>query len=285
MTFTVTNAGLQTLIEDLGRPRLSAIGVSRSGAFDRRALRQGNALVGNDSGAAGLEILAGRINLRAEADHVIALTGATAGATLDGDPVAHGRPVHIRPGQQLITGAAVTGIRTYLTVAGGIAAEQVLGSSSTDTMSGLGPAPVRAGDVLRVGPERGHGVDTDVPALLPYGELTLHVSLGPRDDWFDAKTVRRFLDTPWTVSAAANRVGVRLEGLPIDRLRREELPSEPCVRGSIQIASDGQPIVLGPDHPVTGGYPVIAVVRDADTDALGQTRPGQVVRFLRSTGS
>ena len=280
MTFTVIDAGLQTLIQDLGRPGLSSMGVSRSGAFDRRSLRQGNALVGNDSAAAGLEILTGRVDLRADTDHVIALTGATGGATVDGDPVAHGRALVIHAGQRLISASTVTGIRTYLSVAGGILAEQVLGSSSTDTLSGLGPAPIRTGDVLDVGATRGHGADEDIPALLPYGELTLRVSQGPRDDWFTPETVRQFLDATWIVDHAAGRVGIRLDGPVIARVHDGELPSEPCLRGSIQITSEGQPIVFGPDHPVTGGYPVIAVIHDADTDLLGQARPGQAIRFF-----
>lgn len=280
MTFTVIDAGLQTLIQDLGRPGLSSMGVSRSGAFDRRSLRQGNALVGNEDAAAGLEILAGRIDLRADANHLIALTGATGGATIDGDPVAHGRAIGIHAGQRLVSASTVTGIRTYLSVAGGIAGDQVLGSSSTDTLSGIGPAPVRSGDLLDIGSTRGHGADEDIPALLPYGELTLRVSQGPRDDWFSPETVRQFLNATWIVDSAASRVGIRLDGPVIPRLNEEELPSEPCLRGSIQITAEGQPIVFGPDHPVTGGYPVIAVIHDADTDLLGQARPGQALRFF-----
>lgn len=280
MTFTVVNAGLQTLIQDLGRPGLSSMGVSRSGAFDRRSLRQANALVGNDLAAAGLEVLAGHLELRAENDHVIALTGATGGATIDGDPVAHGRAIAIHAGQHLVSAPIVTGIRTYVAIAGGILAEQTLGSSATDTLSDLGPPPVRGGDLLEIGTTRGHGADEDIPSLLPYGDFTLRVSRGPRHEWFSPETFRLFLDTPWIVDSAASRVGVRLDGPPIIKLRDDQLPSEPCLRGSIQITSEGQPIVFGPDHPVTGGYPVIAVIHDEDTDLLGQARPGQALRFF-----
>lgn len=281
MSLTVHDAGLLTLVQDLGRPGLSALGVSRSGAFDRRAVQQGNALVGNPPSTAGLEILGGRIDVQAEADHLIALTGAPASATVDGDPVSHGRAIVVHRGQRLVTVAPVTGIRTYLAVAGGIAIQAVLGSAATDTLAGLGPEPVRAGDVLAVGEKRGHASEEDVPPLLAWGELTLRVVLGPRDDWFAPESVMRFLRTAWTVSPAANRVGVRLGGPVLDRARIDELPSEPCLRGSIQIAADGQPIVFGPDHPVTGGYPVIAVVVDRDTDVVGQARPGQTIRFAR----
>ena len=281
MTLVIEDAGLQTLVQDLGRPGMAAMGVGRSGAFDRRALQQGNALLGNGFEAAGLEILGGRITVTAGDDHLIALTGAPAGAKVDGDPVAHGRAIVLHAGQHLVTAAPVTGIRTYLSVAGGIDVAEVLGSSATDTLSGLGPASLATGDTIRVGSHRGHGVEEDVPPLLASGELTLRVVLGPRDDWFTPDAVSTFLSTSWRINSAANRIGVRLDGPALARTHTRELPSEPCVRGSIQVAADGQPIILGPDHPVTGGYPVIAVIVDHDTDVLAQARPGQPLRFTR----
>ena len=279
MTFTVTDAGLQCLVQDLGRPGLASMGVSRSGAFDRRSLVQGNGLLGNASGAAGLEVLGGRIALLAADNHLIALTGAPAAATIDGEPAAHGRVLSIHRGQVLRLGSPVTGLRTYVTVAGGLAVDEVLGSASTDTMSGLGPAALRNGDRLGVGPDRGQPDDIDVPALIGAGDISVRVTLGPRDDWFADPGV--LFTSGWTVNGSSDRVGIRLDGPVVERLRTEELPSEPCVRGSIQVAADGQPIVFGPDHPVTGGYPVIAVVHDAYTDALAQARPGQTLRFTR----
>jgi allophanate hydrolase subunit 2 len=117
--------------------------------------------------------------------------------------------------------------------------------------------------------------------LLRTGTVTVDVVLGPRDDWFTGAAVRKLLEEPWHVSPASNRIGVRLTGPALERATSLELPSEPCLRGSIQIAADGQPIVFGPDHPVTGGYPVIAVVIDAHTDFLAQARPGQRIRFRR----
>lgn len=281
MTFTVTDAGLQSLIQDLGRPGLSSMGVTRSGAFDRRALIQGNTVLGNPEGAAGVEILGGTFALLSSGNHLVSLTGAPAAATIDGEPVNHGRVLSIHSGQVLRLGQPITGIRTYVTVAGGFAVDEVLGSSSTDTLSGLGPAALGNGERLAIGPDRGHASDIDIPALLAAGDVTVRVTLGPRDDWFGPEAVNALLSTGWTVNAASNRIGLRLDGPAIERTQTEELPSEPCIRGSIQIAADGQPIVFGPDHPVTGGYPVIAVVHDADTDALAQARPGQAIRFTR----
>jgi biotin-dependent carboxylase-like uncharacterized protein len=166
-------------------------------------------------------------------------------------------------------------------VAGGVQVHPVLGSRSTDTLSGLGPAKLAAGDVLEVG-QPGHPPDVeDVPALLTSGMTVVDAVPGPRDDWFTGDAVRAFFSAQWSVSTHSDRIGVRLDGPALERATTDELPSEPCIRGSVQVVSEGLPVVLGPDHPVTGGYPVIAVVVDAHVDRLAQVRPGDVVRFAR----
>ena len=280
MTFTVLEPGALTLVQDLGRPGLAEMGVGPSGAFDRRALAQARALVG-DHGTAGLEVLGGGLRMRAGDDHVVAVTGAVGPLHIDGVPARHGRAVRVAAGQTLRLGRFEAGLRGYVAVAGGLDVSVVLGSRCTDTLAGLGPAPLRAGDVLRVSHGGPTPVMEDVPALLSPGLVELSAVPGPRDDWFDPASVERFFTTGWTVGAASDRIGVRLEGPALDRDRDGELPSEPCVRGCVQIAADGRPIVLGPDHPITGGYPVIAVVADAHTDLLAPVRPGDVVRFRR----
>lgn len=281
MSLTVIEPGLLSLVQDGGRPGLGHLGVSPSGAFDRDALRVANLLVGNAPQTAAVEALGGGLTLRADAAHVIAVAGAPCDVAVDGVQMSHGRAVHVAAGQILRVGSPVAGLRAYIGVAGGLVAPTELGSASTDTLAALGPEPLRAGDVLSTGIARpAPGLD-DVPALIRSGDLTLDIVLGPRDDWFSAEAIRRLLENPWQVSAASNRIGVRLTGPRLDRARTEELSSEPCVRGSVQVAADGQPIVFGPDHPVTGGYPVIAVVIDAHTDLLAQARPGQIIRFRR----
>lgn len=279
MTLVVEDPGMLSLVQDLGRPGLGHLGVSASGAFDRAALRRANRLLGNDSRCAGIEVLAGGLALRATAPHVVAVTGAFAPVTVDGSHAAYGRALRIRSGQQLRIGSPAVGLRTYVGVAGGVDVEPELGSVSTDTLSGLGPAPLAAADILGVGTARPTPELEDVPSLATSGEATLDVVLGPRDEWFTPAAVRTLLETAWRVDPASSRVGVRLAGPPLQRARQDELPSEPCLRGSIQVAADGQPMVFGPDHPVTGGYPVIAVIVDAHTDLLGQARPGSTVRF------
>jgi biotin-dependent carboxylase-like uncharacterized protein len=281
MTLVVESPGLLSLVQDVGRPGLGHLGVSPSGAFDRSALRQVDLVLGNEPGAAALEVLGGGLVLQAETPAMVAVTGGAGPITVDGDPVAYGRAIPLHAGQRLALGATTSGLRAYVGVAGGFATSVELGSRSTDTLAGLGPAPLRAGDRLAIGPPR-HPPDLeDIPPLGRTGDLTLDVALGPRDDWFTVAAVRQLLESPWQVSPASDRVGVRLTGPVLERSRTDELSSEPCIRGSIQVSADGQPIVFGPDHPVTGGYPVIAVVLDRHTDRLAQAAPGQVVRFSR----
>lgn len=282
MSLLVERPGLLVLLQDLGRPGLGHLGVSRSGAFDRSAMRQANALLGNPTGAAVLEVLGGGLVLRADTPTVIAVTGAVGPLSVDGAVVAYGRAVPLHPGQRLSLGAPTAGLRTYVGVSGGFEVPQELGSRSTDTLAGLGPAPLTTGDRLEVGAQRHPPEVEDVPALGRMGDLTLDVAIGPREDWFSADAVRLLLESPWQVSPASSRTGVRLAGPRLDRARTAELPSEPCIRGSIQVPADGQPIVFGPDHPVTGGYPVIAVVLDHHTDRLAQAEPGRTLRFCRA---
>jgi biotin-dependent carboxylase-like uncharacterized protein len=283
MTLVVVDPGHLTLVQDAGRPGLGSQGEGDSGAFDRAAMRQAHDLLGDAPDAAVLEVLAGGLRLRAETEHRLAVTGGIGPVHVDGEHTEHGRAFVVHAGQEVVIGSIQLGLRAYVGVAGGIRAEPVLGSRSTDTMSGLGPPRLAAGDVIDVG-DPGHPSEIeDVPALLTSGTTTVAAVPGPRDDWFTGDAVRAFFSTEWTVSSRSDRIGVRLEGPTLERSVTDELPSEPCIRGSVQVSADGLPVVLGPDHPVTGGYPAIAVVVDADVDRLAQVRPGDFVRFTRRT--
>ncbi|OYO25243.1 hypothetical protein CGZ93_02000 [Enemella dayhoffiae] len=277
---TVEQPGAQLLIEDLGRRGHARLGVTTSGAMDREALRLANRLLGNPESTAGLELLLGGATLRAERDVQLALTGARAPLRVDGRAVAWGEPLTLRPGQVLEVGRPETGVRCYLGVRGGLVAEEFLDSLASDPTTGLGPAPLQAGDTLSVGAEPAdppRPVDT-LPSNR-HGDIVLPATVGPRDDWFTDAAVELLGRTAWEVTGDANRVGVRLSGPVLERSREGELPSEGVVRGSVQVPASGQPIVFGPDHPTTGGYPVIAVVDEFATDRLAQARPGEVVRF------
>jgi len=276
----VVAVGALALVEDLGRPGHGASGVGRSGAADRAALTLANRLVANDEGAAAVEVVFGGLAVRTTSLLTVALAGAAAPATVDGMPVGHHAVVDLRPGQVLRLGMPPTGLRTYLAVRGGIDVAPVLGSRSTDTLSGLGPPPLQTGDELPVGPEPTELPLIDVaPVCPPPGDtVVLHAVLGPRVDFVaDPAELTR---TTWTGSSRSDRVGMRLEGGRLRRADDAEVPSEGMVRGAIQVPPGGEPVVFLADHPVTGGYPVVATVCDADVDRAAQVRPGQSVRFV-----
>lgn len=283
MSFEVIATGPLAIFVDAGRPGFASVGVSGSGAADRAAYQLGQRLLGQGYHAAALEVTFGGLALRATALAWVALTGADAQATLDGRPVGHGAAFVIAPGQELRLGMPERGLRTYVSVRGGFGAEPVLGSRSTDVLSGLGPPALRPGDLLSAGPVPAEldftPVDFAAPTSPQPATPVLDVIRGPRDDWFADPT--RLVDATWEVTSESNRVGVRLSGRVLDRHRnhRGELPSEPMVRGSIQVPPSGQPVVFLADHPVTGGYPVIGVLTPAATDLMAQARPGDEIRF------
>jgi biotin-dependent carboxylase-like uncharacterized protein len=272
---TVLETGPLATVQDAGRFGQAALGIGRSGACDRRSYRLANRLVGNDEGAAVLEITLGGLVLRADADVVV----STSGARCAGAP--HNAPVTLAAGQLLTLGAPATGVRTYLAVRGGIAVEQVLGSRSTDLLAGLGPDLLRAGDRLPIGvPSRPMpGVDAAPVAEPEGGEAVLRLLPGPRRDWFPDEAWATLLGQSYVVSPDSNRVALRLEGEPLERSRTDELPSEGMVRGALQIPRAGTPVLFLADHPVTGGYPVVGYVADDDVDRCGQLRVGQSLRF------
>jgi KipI family sensor histidine kinase inhibitor len=272
--------GAFTTVQDLGRPGLAALGVARSGTLDRAALRAANRLVGNDEGAAGLEIAMGGFVARAEADTWVCVAGGLVDVDIDGRPAEAFAPRLVPAGAELRIGIARAGLRVYLAVRGGIVAPAALGSASRDVLAGLGPAPVAVGDTLRVGvPAAEIPVVDAFPWSVPPSLLEVRVTAGPRADWFAADASPTLRAATWTVSSHADRVGIRLEGPALERARHDELPSEGMRPGAIQVPPHGRPVVLLADGPVTGGYPVIAVVTDAALDALAQARPGDRVRF------
>ncbi|MCD2197259.1 biotin-dependent carboxyltransferase family protein [Actinomycetospora endophytica] len=281
---TVTATGPLTTIQDVtGRPGRADLGVGVSGAADRAALRLANRLVGNDEGAAGLEATLGGLAFRVTTTSLVAVTGAPAPVRIGGRPGDLHRAVVVPAGSKVRLGTPSCGLRSYVAVRGGLAVDPVLGSRATDTVAGLGPPVVATGDELPVGPPP----SSPVPAVDVAPEATgatLRVVLGPRHDWFADDAVAAFLRTTWTVTDDANRVGFRLDGPELTRAPGHggaELPSEGVIRGSVQVPPSGRPTVFLADHPVTGGYPVIGVVLDADTDRAGQLRPGSAVRFRR----
>lgn len=273
-------AGVLTTIQDLGRPGLAHLGVGRSGALDRPSLRLANRLVGNPEGAAALEITFGGLALRAERPMTVAVTGACGPVRVAGRSRDHNSPVPVLAGQVLELGMPTYGVRSYLAIGGGIAVPAVLGSRATDLLSGIGPAPVGAGHRIPIGSAGGGPAILDhAPVAGPSDPVLLRVLPGPRADWFTSAALATLGSESYRLSAQADRVGARLLGPALERARPGELASEGLVEGSVQVPADGQPLIFLADHPVTGGYPVIAVVHPDDLPQAAQARPGQQVRF------
>ncbi|MBL1087055.1 biotin-dependent carboxyltransferase family protein [Streptomyces actinomycinicus] len=279
--FVVVRAGALTTVQDLGRPGHAHLGVPRSGVLDPPAAALVNRLVGNPPGAAVLETTLDGCAVRPRSAVTVAVGGAPCPVRVGGRPAAWGAPVVVPAGELLEVGAATAGVRSYVAVSGGIAVEPVLGSRATDLLSGLGPAPLTDGTVLPLGAPAGPPARVDgTPQPRPPAELVLRVTPGPRADWFTAQAVRDLGTRAYRVSAASNRIGLRTEGPALERARTGELPSEGMVLGAVQVPPDGRPVVFLADHPTTGGYPVIAVVRSADLPAAAQALPGTPLRFV-----
>ena len=298
--FAAIEPGLRATLQDQGRPGHATEGIAASGAADRAALRTANRLVGNPEDAAGIEITMGGFRAVARADLHVVVAGAWGPIRIDGRAVD---PYTAHPwssGTELHVDWFAHGARGYLAVRGGLApadARAIVDSFATDTLSGLGPAALRAGDVVTLaGTPLTPIPPDDLHPWSPPADALLEIALapGPRADWFAAAPnpaataaaathaadiPTALFETIWTVSNQADRVGIRLDGPPLTRTRAGELPSEGMLPGAIQVPPDGHPVILGPDGPVTGGYPVIAVVADASRDALAQARPGTRLRF------
>jgi biotin-dependent carboxylase-like uncharacterized protein len=275
MSLRVLEAGLQTLLVDLGRPGSRSLGVPIGGAADRWSLALGNALVGNPPDAAALEMTLAGPTLQAEAQVAGVVFGAPFDLASDRQSLQAGKSFTLQPGDILRIRGTPRGMRAYLCVAGGFIAPNVLGSRSALT-------PVEAGQRLACSPAAfpPRFLDASATITLPSQfPQTLRFLSGAQADWFDAAD---FVDQTYAVSPASNRMGLRLQGKPLPRPQREMI-SEPVCPGTVQVTNDGQCIVLGVDGQTIGGYPKIAQVIRADLDCLGQLRPGDAVRFEPAT--
>jgi biotin-dependent carboxylase-like uncharacterized protein len=262
-TIEIVDTGIATTLQDRGRPGFGHLGVSPSGAVDPELAALTNRLVGNPPDAAVIETCG---------NFVMRVTGAALIATS-----AELAPISLHAGESLRVPVDPDHLWQYVAVRGGIDVPPVLGSRATDTLSGLGPAPLMAGQRLQVGSE------PDTPVAVDHAPRTrlarpARLGPGPRLDWFEPASFERFLAGIWTVTDSS-RIGVRLTGIRLTRRVTRDLPSEGLVRGAIQVPPDSDPVMLLADHPTTGGYPVIAVVHPDDVALVAHTAAGGTVRF------
>ncbi|EHR50145.1 biotin-dependent carboxylase-like protein [Saccharomonospora marina XMU15] len=278
----VVEAGGMSTVQDLGRHGMAQLGIGHAGAADPRSARLANRLVGNPDGAACLELTFGGLALRFHRAARVAVTGAPCPISREGYGEAMNTPFAVAAGEQVVVGKPATGVRTYISVRGGIGVPQTLSSRSTDVRAGLGPTPLTAGDVLPIGTDqlRHQRAYTTAPvADPPSSSLIVRITAGPRAGWFAPDALDILQDSTYVVSQDSDRTAVRLRGPALRRSIQRELPSEGMVPGAIQVPHSGQPQLLLADHPVTDGYPVLAVVTTEDLPVVAQARPGQHVSF------
>ena len=300
MKIKVIAPGVLTTVQDTGRFGYQAAGIPEAGAMDRASLRLANALLGNPEDAAALELTIFGGTFEFDGAGTIALTGADMRAFLNGNRMSINTAVPVKAGDRLELGVASRGMRAYLAVSGGIDVPVVLGSRSTDLKSRLGGLEgrkLRAGDVLESGSrpqaaaELAEVQGTPCEPVLqrlakatdPEGVTRIRFLFGPQDAMFAEDAKKTFTDSIYTLSAACDRMGYRLEGSQVPSLSGTDILSEGICFGSIQVPANGQPIVMMADHQTTGGYAKIGTVLSADLPLLAQLGPGKKIRFVPVT--
>lgn len=283
----ILTSGLMNSVQDLGRPHYLDQGVGRGGAMDRQALTAANLLVGNEAGAAGLEIAVFPFRLRFHAPCLVAMTGAVASAQLGNRTFPAWWARQAEAGDELRIEAPSAGARVMLAFSGGIELPLVLGSRATDLKSGFGGLEGRAlkrGDRLALGPSRiravqpaGHGLD---PALLGRDDpALLRIMAGAEYTEFTEEARSVLLGSDFIVSRQNNRQGMRLEGEPLMLTRKLELHSHGIMPGTVQVPPSGQAVIQLAEANTCGGYPKIGHVIGADHWKLAQARAGDRLRF------
>jgi biotin-dependent carboxylase-like uncharacterized protein len=284
----VEDAGPLTTVQDLGRPGHLRVGIPASGPMDREAFLLANRLIGNADNAAGLECTLIGPRLAFTDERLIAITGADMAPLLNGAPAPTWEGLRVRAGDVLRLGAARSGVRAYVAVAGGIETPPVLGSRATYVRGRLGGVEGRAlrkGDRLPLGPTTAARPRRVPPERVPpHGdEPEVAVVLGPQDDRFTARGIAALFEAPYEMLPQNDRMGARLRGPFIEHTRGHDIISDGVALGGIQVVGDGQPIVLLADRQSTGGYTKIGTVCSFDIGRIAQTRPGGRIRFRRVT--
>jgi len=286
----IKKIGLLTICQDLGRFGHKNQGVGTSGAMDQGACIAANQIVGNDANSAVLENIGAGLTLQSIGNTTIALTGADIELTLT-DQKGNSwfepsyKAIALNDGEQISISKVKAGLRSYLAVRGGFACSKILSSVSYDSLAKIGTKPMANGQILAI---KNTLIKTPVkltaikPINLPQEKqvVELDIILGPRCDWFNAASVQLLSTQQWQVTPQSNRIGLRLAGAKsLERTITKELPSEGLVCGSVQIPASGQPIIFLRDHPLTGGYPVIACLAKHHLDLAGQIPCGAYIRF------
>ena len=282
--------GIQTLLQDNGRIGQAELGISESGAMDKAALHSANRILGNPTNEAVLEITQGGFKARINSAMIIAVTGASCEikvTTVSGESYfAHMyQPIQLEQGDIVHLGNAQYGVRSYVAVRGGLQIQPILASCSFDTLAQVGPNPLKVGQTLAIkNSQTFNALSLNETPVISYpckdDVVELDIMFGPRTDWFTQQAIQQLTSQLWQVTPASNRIGLRLLGeISLEREKQQELPSEGTCMGAIQIPANGQPVLFLNDHPLTGGYPVIAAVCNYHLDLAGQIPVNAKIKF------
>lgn len=274
-------AGPHVTVQDHGRPGLARYGVPQSGPMDRLALAAANLALGNPVGGAAIEVsLAGLVLECREGAVSFAVAGGGFIVEQGGAKGGSWQVASLRAGQSLTIRRGPWGTWCYLAFAGDLVAPDWLGAKATHSQSGLGGGKLETGgQIVVAGPRHLPDATLSCPVFARPDPI-VRATLGPQDRCFAPKQVALLQDSVWRLSAAYDRMGVRLQGPALPVAARLDMPSEPVARGSVQVAGDGVATVLLADHQTTGGYPKIVTVLDAELDRFAQMRPGDSFGFV-----
>jgi len=279
-TITFNNTVGFLTLQDKGRIGYANIAVPTSGAFDQKSHQLANRLIGNFPNACAIESLRGSFEFGTDSELVISATGAPASVQVDGREHEMFRSIFVPAGSVVSVSPGSIGMRTYLAIRGGIVGNQIMGSSSYDELSQIGTPPIKPGDKFSVENQVAGSITGDyIPGSVITGLNTVELETMPAPRWSGFSNSDILFTSEYQVTSSVNRVGLRLSGPGLIWNSESRLASEGVVIGAIQIPVDGMPLIFGPDHPTTGGYPVVAVVSRNSLDLLAQTAPGTVIRF------
>lgn len=283
MTFKVTDAGILTTIQDLGRVGHQSVGISPAGVLDYKSAILANFLLNNDPNAAVLEFNLRGISFVVQKDITIATAGAPMKLTINEEVRSIGRAYSLSKGDFVSFGMTTEGMRTYLAVAGGFKVDDVLGSSSTHIRSNMGGFQGRA---LEVNDLLSYSGNNEIHFPLVVKEETaeknniIRIIEAPNYDSFTEESKMKLVDTQYEIGRSNDRMGIRLDGETLEtRDGVHDVLSEPTQLGNIQVPKNGLPIILLSDRQTTGGYKRIASVIKVDLPKLVQLRPGEEIQF------
>ena len=280
--FSISYAGPLVTFQDIGRPGNMRYGVSASGPMDIVSFEAANAVLGNDTKQTAIEISLGGLILQChEGSITLAITGGDFLIEYQGQKISSWTVLTLQKGERLSVRAGKSGSWAYLAFSGKLNVKDWLNSSSTHSTSGFGGGVLKTGQKFTL-TDASNQANRIGPILKPNFNTNdlIHAVLGPQDQYFMNTAIKIFSDSIFKVSDNYDRMGMQLTGPKLELKSALSIPSEPVVKGSIQVSGDGIPTILLADHQTTGGYPKIATVISSDINRLVQFRSNQSVKFV-----